>query len=98
MGMLSWVESQGERRWLLAVVAVALIVRLTWAGLIAERQPRFDELAYVGHAVRLSQSDGHLQHQRRPARFLSCGSAQSGPHGQATPRTEKENHDSRSGG
>lgn len=73
MGMLSWIESQGEQRWLLTLAVVALVVRLAWAGLMAERQPRFDELAYIGHAVRLSQGEGYVDEARRKTAFWPVG-------------------------
>jgi 4-amino-4-deoxy-L-arabinose transferase-like glycosyltransferase len=71
--MLSWIETQGERRWLLTLAIVALVVRLAWAGSMAGRHPRFDELAYVGHAVRLSQAEGYVDDAKRKTAFWPVG-------------------------
>jgi 4-amino-4-deoxy-L-arabinose transferase-like glycosyltransferase len=40
---------------------------------MAERQPRFDELAYVGHAVRLSQGEGYVDEAKRKTAFWPVG-------------------------
>jgi 4-amino-4-deoxy-L-arabinose transferase-like glycosyltransferase len=71
--IVSWIESQGERRWFLSLALVALIVRLGWAGLIAERQPRFDEKAYIGHAIRLSEGEGYVDEAKRKVAFWPVG-------------------------
>ena len=53
MKIPSWIENQGERRWLLSVAVIAVAARLAWGGVMAERQPRFDETYYIAHAVGL---------------------------------------------
>lgn len=73
MRILSWIESQGERRWLLSLAIVALVVRLAWAGLMAERQPFLDEQAYIGHAIRLSQGEGYVNEAKSKDAFWPVG-------------------------
>jgi len=49
-----------ERRWLLTLAVIALVVRLGWAFLMIDRSPRFDEVKYIGHATRLAAGEGYV--------------------------------------
>jgi 4-amino-4-deoxy-L-arabinose transferase-like glycosyltransferase len=71
--ILSWIESQGERRWLLSLAIVAVVLRLAWAGLMAEREPLLDEAAYIGHAVPLAQGEGYVNEAKSKEAFWPVG-------------------------
>jgi 4-amino-4-deoxy-L-arabinose transferase-like glycosyltransferase len=73
MRALEWIDSLGERQWLLGLAVVAVILRIGWVGLMVERQPRFDETAYIGHALRLARGEGYVDEEKRKVAYWPVG-------------------------
>ena len=62
-----------ERSWLLILAAIAFVIRVGWALLISDREPRFDENAYIGHAERLSEGQGYVDTDGNPTAHWPVG-------------------------
>jgi hypothetical protein len=60
-------------RWLLLVIVVALVPRLLWLLAVSHRLPEADEIAYIGHAQRLSAGRGYVTVEGRPTDFWPPG-------------------------
>ena len=73
MKIRTWIENQSEREWLVLLTVVALVLRVGWAGLMADRQLRFDEVHYVQHAVGLSQGEGYVDEAKNKVAFWPVG-------------------------
>jgi 4-amino-4-deoxy-L-arabinose transferase-like glycosyltransferase len=60
-------------RWWLLVIFLALVPRLAWAALMLGREPRYDEIQYVGHAARLCAGQGYVDAVGAPADYWPVG-------------------------
>ena len=58
---MSFLDRGSERRWLLTLAVIALLVRLAWVVVVMERSPQFDEVEYLGHAARLAAGEGYVE-------------------------------------
>jgi 4-amino-4-deoxy-L-arabinose transferase-like glycosyltransferase len=57
----------------LLIALTALTLRAAWAVLMVDRAPRFDEIAYVGHARRLLAGLGFVDAHGQPASYWPIG-------------------------
>jgi 4-amino-4-deoxy-L-arabinose transferase-like glycosyltransferase len=60
-------------RWMALVVCTALAIRLAWGAAIFTREPRFDEVVYISHAVRLAEGKGYRDEAGRPETYWPVG-------------------------
>lgn len=58
---------------MLALVIIALVLRLAWIGLMIDRHPCFDEVEYIDHAHRLANGYGYIDDKGRPTAYWPVG-------------------------
>lgn len=66
-------EAARRNRWLLSVAVTAMVLRVGWVVLTIDRQPRFDEISYIGHAERLVRGEGFVDPRGQPASYWPVG-------------------------
>ena len=71
--MLNYLTSLGERRWLLLLTVIVLVVRLPWVVAMDDRELRFDEVAYVSHAESLCAGEGYVDSTGAKSNFWPVG-------------------------
>ena len=69
MTILARLAALDRRRWLLLLIATALVTRFAWAVALSSRAPRFDERAYIAHAIRLAEGKGYVDGNGQPTAF-----------------------------
>jgi 4-amino-4-deoxy-L-arabinose transferase-like glycosyltransferase len=68
-----WIGRLSETQWLMALGTLALMVRLLWALVMADRVPQLDEVQYIEHAVRLARGEGYVDGAGNPTAFWPVG-------------------------
>jgi 4-amino-4-deoxy-L-arabinose transferase-like glycosyltransferase len=71
--MPSFLDGARRNPWLLVVALTGFVLRIAWALLVMDRQPRFDETAYIGHAQRLLRGEGFVDALGRAASYWPIG-------------------------
>ena len=62
-----------EWRWLVTLGGIALLVRLVWVVLMADRVPQFDEVRYLELASRLAAGEGYVDESGSRVAFWPVG-------------------------
>lgn len=71
--MRRFLEAVRRNRWLLSVAVTAFVLRAGWAAVAIDRQPRFDEPGYIGHAERLVRGAGFVDARGQPTSYWPVG-------------------------
>lgn len=58
---------------MMLLIAIAVMIRLAWSIALGPRQPRFDEIFYVGHAVNLADGNGYVDETGRRSAYWPPG-------------------------
>ena len=65
--IFSRIAALNPLRWMMLLIAIAVMVRLAWSVALGPRQPRFDEGSYIAMAVNLADGNGYVNVGRGPA-------------------------------
>jgi hypothetical protein len=71
--MLTWIAGLGERRWLVLLAVIVVLIRLPWAVAMSGRAPQFDEIAYISHAEKLCTGQGYVDRNGARGTFWPVG-------------------------